>query len=614
MSNAARIRLLCVSCLLGLAVAVPCGVAAAAEPGAVPPAGWSRFNGWRVTGFEVVGLPGQLSAEAIGGLRLAGSWKLLKGRTRPDFQEGLLRDDLRRLRLFLARHGYPASRPTVLFVPESQRHQLQLTVRMDPGPRVHVGALEFSGWPAGVDTPDTTDMQLPTVGRPLIDADVEALVVAVQEWLRDAGYAHAQVKVNLAAAGPALVNLRVDVEPGELFTITEVEITGCSADLVPVARRVMDIAPGTRFGATLLENAAADLRTTQLFGHVELVVEPVVPGALKLTAELTDALMRSWRASAGTWSDNPIVVRAGWDHRNLLGRGRGFDVRGTYATHQMGAGAEVYQLGLLSPRARTSLGTVWIQEDEDAYFSEEYRLELIQSFRPRNRAYMNLGVGLSVNEVEIRSPDEDELPEDQDWMLEVWADRKWDWTDDILYPTRGAYLKVRAVVAPPAPVWGNSYYQVQLDGTAYLPLSGRFLVATRGRFGWSQPLGGGDDVLANRRFYAGGYNSQRGYERRKLGPRDSSNNPRGGQTVFLGGMELRSRLVWELDLAAFVDAGQVWRDYRETNIDGMEVAAGVDLDLRTPLGPLRGGYAWNLTDPPPGEPTELWHFGIGYPW
>ena len=44
------------------------------------------------------------------------------------------------------------------------------------------------------------------------------------------------------------------------------------------------------------------------------------------------------------------------------------------------------------------------------------------------------------------------------------------------------------------------------------------------------------------------------------------------------------------------------------------VAAGVALSLRSPIGPLRVGFARNIADQVAGEPRELWHFGIGYPW
>ncbi len=598
---------------LVLALCLQAGVASG-QSATVEPGAWMRFNGWEVRGFEVSGLPGELATEAVAGLESRGQWKLLRGRVRPAFHAKTLDDDLRRIRLFLARRGYPASRVKTRFETDAPARSLKLEIVVSPGTPMVLRARRYVGWPAGVTPPDSTDAHLPPLGQPLVDEDVDAMVRFLRIWLQDAGYATVKVALGLEAVGLGLIDLRLDITPGDFTTITSVRVTGCAEDLVPVARRVMDIDEGVDYGATMLAEGASDLRATQLFGHVELATEPVGPGELDLTARLTDARMRSWRMSVGTWTDNPWVVRAGWTHRNLFRKGRGFNAHGTYASHDRSLGAEVFWLGWLSPRARSSLGSQWMLEDEDAYLSREYALKFVQSFRPRGHAMMNVGIGISHVKVETYSPDVDDIPDEQDWLLETWFDRKWDWTDNMLYPTRGGYLKTAVTVAPPSPVWGSSYLKLQLDGTAYHALGSRLVVTARGRYGWSRPLGDNIDLLANRRFYAGGYNSMRGYARRKLGPRDSANNPRGGQSVALGGAEVRSHLFWILDGAAFIDAGQVWEHLSDASLADVGVAVGVGLDVRTPLGPLRVGHAWNLTEMRWSEPSTLWHFGIGYPW
>jgi outer membrane protein insertion porin family len=152
------------------------------------------------------------------------------------------------------------------------------------------------------------------------------------------------------------------------------------------------------------------------------------------------------------------------------------------------------------------------------------------------------------------------------------------------------------------------------EGAVYRSVLGRPVITGRIRVGWSRPLGETTDVVANRRFYAGGYNSMRGYGRRQLGPRDLDGNARGGQTVILGSAELRFPFFWKLDGAVFLDSGQVWRTPTETNLGDLEVATGLAVDFRSPLGPLRLGYAWNLTTVTPGQPQDLFHFGIGFPW
>jgi outer membrane protein assembly factor BamA len=140
------------------------------------------------------------------------------------------------------------------------------------------------------------------------------------------------------------------------------------------------------------------------------------------------------------------------------------------------------------------------------------------------------------------------------------------------------------------------------------------VLAARARVGYEAPLGDTTEIIATRLFYAGGYNPHRGYGRRKLGPLDSAGDALGGEFVVLGGLEFRFPLLWVFDGAVFADAGQVWAKPGEAILDDLPVAVGVDLDLMTPMGPVRLGYGWNVINQVQGQPHGIFHFGIGYPW
>jgi outer membrane protein assembly factor BamA len=126
----------------------------------------------------------------------------------------------------------------------------------------------------------------------------------------------------------------------------------------------------------------------------------------------------------------------------------------------------------------------------------------------------------------------------------------------------------------------------------------------------------GSFIPPEHRFYAGGPNDVRGFERNELGPvvyvvpqsevdsaaaqnrpiRDDSVrvSATGANTLAVGNIELRvpspvfgSRL----RLAAFVDAGGAWQ--RGDRDPVIRVTPGVGLRLNTPLGPARLDVAYN---------------------
>lgn len=606
--------------LLALALSAFAAAVCLQEP---PPAGarppleqaWSRYEGWTLAGFRLEGAPPDLAGDLRKGLALAGEGRFLRSRDYPAFTTRLLREDVARIRLFLAREGWPAAVvEPVAVAPDAPRRRFGLVLRVDPGPEVRIARIEWDGWPTALARPDSSATALVKQGERFGDRRLEAARTFLLQHLMDHGYALAVVAAVVRPVDEGWVAIGFSVDPGDRYDVTSVAVKGCSPDLEGLTRRLIGIDPPRRYSRTLLDEAAFELRSTQLYRQVSLTVEAKAPGSLDLTAEVENARMRSVETSVGTWSDNPWMVRTGWNHRNLLRSGRGVDAHAALATHTQSVGGGVTWFNWFSKRSRARLGAEWLREDEDAYLAKEWRLDLTRSRRPRPRDLAHLGVSLSRVSITPYSTLDRILIDREGNLLELWADRKWDWTDDPLFPTRGGFAKVTATWSPTFGLSESPYLAVQGDASGYRPLPGGAVLAGRLRAGWAMPLGEVDALIPNRRFYAGGYGTMRGVGRRQLGPRDADGVARGGEAVLLAGIEARMPVVWILDVALFLDSGQVWwkpGDVRPADLDG---AAGIVLDVRTPLGPVRFGYAWNLGRPYPGDPDALAHFGVGYPW
>ncbi len=575
---------------------------------------WDRYNSWEIRSFEVVGAPEGMDKGLKQGLALSGQWKFLRGQQRPAFTASLLAADLARIRLYLAVRGFPAALVVPTVEADVASRQLDLLITAAAGPPVRVDEVRFTGWPEGVALPDSMTAGFLAPGQVFADQGLARSLSQTRSLLQNAGYALARVEAHLLPAGPQLVVVQLLVEAGEYYVIDEVVVQGCSADLESLALRVVNILPGSPYAESRLAEAAMDLRLTQLFRQVSLSTESTSPGHLRLKVDLENGRMRTWDASVGTWSDNPWMAQSAWTHRNLLGRGRGFNARGAFATHEMTAGVGVFWLGWLSPRARSRVGLDAIAENEEAYESREYRAEFVQSFRPRNRDLLNLGTAVSQNRIVEKNDVALDVPEPQGRLWEIWADRKWDRTDDPILPTRGGFLKLSLTFAEPWLFSEVPYASGQIDAAKYLNLPSHLISTTRLRFGLAKPLENGTDILANRRFHAGGYNSHRGYTRHGLGPRDGQGNARGGEAVVLFSSEVRFPLVGAFEGGLFLDAGNVWDKASDVRLQDIPVALGATLGLRSPLGPLRIGYAVNVADQVDGQAKKLWHFGIGYPW
>jgi outer membrane translocation and assembly module TamA len=148
-----------------------------------------------------------------------------------------------------------------------------------------------------------------------------------------------------------------------------------------------------------------------------------------------------------------------------------------------------------------------------------------------------------------------------------------------------------------------------VEGRRYQPLPGAFVLALRTRIGLADPLDDDEDIPLFERFYAGGTNSVRGYERRHVGPRVGG-DPIGGRSLAEVSIELRHPITETIGGAVFVDAGQVSRRSFDLPFDDLDLGVGFGVSYKTPIGPLRVDLGFPL-DRPRGDAGWQVHLSLG---
>ncbi len=190
----------------------------------------------------------------------------------------------------------------------------------------------------------------------------------------------------------------------------------------------------------------------------------------------------------------------------------------------------------------------------------------------------------------------------------------------------------------------EQYARFDMDWSYSKYLTDRSRLAFHLAGGVAVPYGNSKVMPFEKRYYSGGANSVRGWSVRTLGPgRYKSENStidyfnQCGDVRLDASVELRSRLFWKFEFAAFVDAGNVWtlEDY-ESQPGGTigpefyrEIAAswGLGLRLVTDLVVLRLDLGIKAHDPSVGSGVDSWvvadplsshnrtfHFAVGYPF
>ena len=158
------------------------------------------------------------------------------------------------------------------------------------------------------------------------------------------------------------------------------------------------------------------------------------------------------------------------------------------------------------------------------------------------------------------------------------------------------------------------------------------------------PYGNASILPFEERYYSGGANSMRGWSARRLGPGNFKNNSgsidfmkQSGDIKFDLNLEARFRLIWKLEAALFLDAGNIWtiHDYAEQPTGAFrwnefykQIACnyGVGLRLDFDFFVIRVDMGIKLYDPGYPIENERWrtdltwkndfalHFAVGYPF
>jgi translocation and assembly module TamA len=118
-----------------------------------------------------------------------------------------------------------------------------------------------------------------------------------------------------------------------------------------------------------------------------------------------------------------------------------------------------------------------------------------------------------------------------------------------------------------------------------------------------------DEIPANRRFYAGGGGSVRGYRYRTLGP-TFLGEPIGGRSLLEASLEARIKITNTIGIVPFVDAGTAFESSFPDFDEDIRVAAGLGLRYYTSIGPIRLDVAIPV-NPGPGDPSYAIYVGIG---
>ena len=605
--------------------------------------------------------------------------------------------DAGRLTVFYRREGYFGTRVTPRIEPEAPGDpDVQVTFIVRRGDPIILDTLRLEGL-AGVLDSAATVRALPLQAGDVFDLDEFGMSAdQVLRELQNRGHAYSQVLRNYDADTLTdRATATITAVPGPVVRVDSIIVTGADELGRRTALRQLGFRKGDVLRLPRLADAQRNLYSLEL---VQIASVALAPDSLQKTVTdsttatvlvaIAEADEHQAEASVGFGSVECFRVDGNWRDRSFTGGGRRLSIDGSLSKIGVGGrtksglggnicsgapadpvaidslsstldyrlSAEFNQPFFISPRNQLT-ANVYGERQSQTDFSREAigaRVSVTHRLAPRTSLIGSVDVEQGTTIAEpvlfcsaflICTPEDVARVAGKRFRNTVGVNFMQDRTDHPLDATRGHILRTGVAWAAPFLSSDVTFVRWTGEGSAYRILRPSWVFATSvrlGNFFQSASLNAArdeDDFLPpEERFYAGGANSVRGFERNMLGPGvyfarlstiDTISGtrvvpakeveegdsvvivqcddcadfvPTGGTSVAVFNAELRFPspfLRRQLRLAAFIDAGSVstgnlWdaRDWR--------ITPGVGLRIITPVGPARVDMAYNPYGPETG--------------
>ena len=434
---------------------------------------------------------------------------------------------------------------------------------------------------------------------------------------RERGYAFARLADQnvLADHKSKTLDVTLILDPGPLVRFGTVTVKGDEKVDADFIRRYADIPVDKTFHPSELVRAEDRLRSLGVFSRITVTPAdaPTPDNTVPITITVAESKQRTIGFGATIDSRDGFGVEGYWRHNNLFGRGEQFGAEieagrlgnvSSLDTAKLRAAITFAKPGVFGPSTRLDSSLSAEFEEPDAFrraavvgkAAIKYDIDEKQSFTG--------GVEVEYSDIE------DSFGKSRHFLVGLPMEFVRDARDDRLDPTTG--YRVIAFAEP--------FYDLKQEigfarfgGTVAVyqavDAAKRFILA--GKVGGGYIVGASaTEIPANRRFYAGGANSVRGYGFQQAGPAAADGSPLGGTTLFESSLEARIRVLQSVQVVPFFDAGGVFDTGRTEFGDSLQYGAGLGIRYATPIGPLRLDVGFPI-NPGRGDDRFAVYIGLG---
>jgi outer membrane protein assembly complex protein YaeT len=448
----------------------------------------------------------------------------------------------------------------------------------------------------------------------------EALKRLYLDYLLDHGHPQAQAegKVFLDEEKNT-ARIEVTVIPGPPGYFGDIKITGNLETPEYLVMRQLTFKSGDAFSFKELYDSQRKLYALDLFKSVTIAPVEGKEKERRIPVEvvLQEKKKRSVKVGLGYGDEDEFRAKLGLRFRNLWGGGRTLELDGKHSSIEDRVTTTFTNPQLWASRNDFIFQSGYIRRylpgfTDKSYFTQE-RLE--RDLPWKIRGYVGHGLEFArpfnISEETLALLSQTTPGKLYRASMLLMGLRR-ETMDNLIDPRRGGLLSWTGEFAPNFLGSNLQFLRTVVEARRYHALwDSNFILAGRLKFGVIDPIQDTPQIPIFRRFFAGGYDSVRGYRLDYLGPRDAAGQPIGGEALTEGSLELRIPIYREFRAVTFLDFGNVFVKIPNIDLGQLKYSAGFGLRYMTPIGPIGIDIGVPLNPINPQKDNYRIHFTIG---
>ena len=536
-----------------------------------------------------------------------------------DMDREKLNQDSARLAAFYQNNGFINARvgePQVEF----KEDYIEITVRIDEGPRFKVGQVSITG---DLVIPEADLRQQLKIfeedyfNRQTLRNDV----LAVTDLYADEGYAYAKVIPSLTDDAEKLtVDILLKIEKGQQVYFEEIIISGNTITRDKVIRRQLKVYEQELYSGKRLKAGVRNLHRMDYFESIKVdTPKGSRDDLMLLKIDVTEKQTGAFSFGGGYSNTDDFFGLISVTQRNLFGRGQQLQVEA-----RLGGESTRYSVKFTEPwlfDRPLSAGVELYNWDKDYDTYEKHSIGGGVRFSypvfSYTRAYIAYLYDIGdISEVESDAPDSIKELEGEFVTSKVTTRLQYDSRDRRFNPTEGSN---HSITVEYAGLGGDIGFVKTVAETGWffpLPLFKGLVGFTRAKGGYVVENSGQLLPIFDR-FFLGGIDSLRGFDKYDLSPKEINED---GEETDIGGdkfVQFNFELIFPLVKDAgvngvvFFDTGNVWDNDDDVDFSDLRESAGAGIRWYSPIGPMRIEYGYIL-DPVDGRGEGgQWEFAMG---